>query len=202
MKKVLLVILDQYADWEAALVAAAVNDPEGTEKKYEVKTVSLSGEPVKSIGGFTTLPDYDLVSAPKDAAAVLLVGGMSWRKPEAVPVAEFVRQARQRGALIGAICDATVFLGMHGFLNDVRHTSNQLESLKRAAGDAYTNEEHYVLEQAISDGGVITANGTAHMEFAREVLIALNVMPLEKTDEWYDFFKLGYYDAMKKHQKS
>jgi len=197
MKEVLLVILDLYGDWEAALVAAAVNDPEGEEKKYAVKTVSLSREPVQSIGGFTTLPDYDLVSAPDDAAAVLLIGGMSWRKPEAAPVAEFVRKVQERGALIGGICDATVFLAMHGFLNDVRHTSNTVDSLKAAAGDDYTNEKDYVREQAVSDGGIITANGTAHMEFAREVLIALDVMPLKKIAEWYDFFKLGYYEAIR-----
>jgi putative intracellular protease/amidase len=198
MKEVLFVILDQYADWEAALVAAAVNDPEGEEQKYCVKTVSLKKQPVHSIGGFTALPDYDLVSAPETCAAVLLIGGMSWRKPEAAPVAELVRRARSGGALIGAICDATVFLGMHGFLNDVRHTSNTLQSLKEGAGQAYTNEAGYYCEQAVSDGGIVTANGSAHMEFGRKVLEGLHAMPQDKIAWWYDFYKLGYYDAQKK----
>jgi len=198
MKEVLFVILDQYADWEAALVAAAINDIDEDGERYVVKTVSLTREPVRSIGGFTVLPDCDLGSAPKDAAAVLLIGGRSWRKPEAAAVAKLVRHARQRGALIGAICDATVFLGMHGFLNDVRHTSNTLQSLKEGAGQAYTNEAGYCCEQAVSDGGIVTANGSAHMEFGREVLEGLHAMPQDKIAWWYDFYKLGYYDAQKK----
>ncbi len=202
IKEVLFVILDQYADWEAAHIAAALSDPDEGEPKYRVKTVSLSREPVRSIGCFITLPDYDLESAPKDAVAVLLIGGMSWRKPEAEPVAAFVRQARESGALIGGICDGTVFLGMHGFLNDVRHTSNTLDSLKAAAGDAYTNEEGYVREQAVFDGGIITANGMAQLEFAREVLRALQAAPEEEISEWYDFYKLGLYEAMRKRGES
>jgi putative intracellular protease/amidase len=201
MKEVLFVILEPYADWEAALVAAAISDPEGGEQKYVVKTVSLEKKPVHSIGGFTVLPDYDLASVPEDFAAVLLIGGYSWRKPEAVPIAALVKRARERGALVGAICGATVFLGMQGFLNEARHTSNTLDSLKAAAGERYTGESRYIREQAVSDGGIITANGTAYMEFAREVLIALNGMPQENIDKWYDFYKLGFYEALKKRGK-
>lgn len=200
MKEVLLVILDQYADWEAALVAAPVNDAD--EKKYEVKTVGLTNEPVRSIGGFATLPDYELASAPEEAAAVLLIGGRAWRRPEAAPVADFAARAHQRGALIGGICAGATFLAMHGFLNDVRHTGNSPESLKTAAGERYTGENNYIAQQAVSDGGVITANGTAYLEFARDVLIALDAMSRERIDEWYDFYKLGFYEAMRKRGQS
>lgn len=202
MKEVLLLILDQYADWEAAHVAAALSDPDEGEPKYDVKTVSLDKKPVRSIGRFTVLPDYDLASAPEDCAAVLLIGGYSWRKPEAAPVADFVRRAREHGALIGGICDGSVFLGMHGFLNDVRHTSNKLNSLKAAAGDHYTNEVSYVREQAVSDGGIITANGFATLEFAREVLTALDAAPRAEIEKWYDFYKFGLYEASKRHGMS
>lgn len=201
MKEVLFIILEPYADWEAAHVAAALSDPDEGEPKYCVKTVTLEKKPVRSIGGFTVLPDYDLASAPEDCAAVLLIGGYAWRRPEALPVADFVRKAREHGALIGAICGATVFLGMNGFLNDVRHTSNTLDSLKAAAGGNYTNESNYVREQAVSDGGIITANGMANMEFAREVLLALDTAPQAKIDEWYDYYKLGFYEGFKKHGK-
>lgn len=198
MKEVLLVILDRYADWEAAHVAAVLSDSDEGEPKYDVKTVSLDKKPVRSIGRFTVLPDYDLASAPADCAAVLLIGGYSWRKPEAAPVADFVRRAREQGTLVGGICDGSVFLGMNGFLNDVRHTSNTLESLKAAAGEHYTNEANYVCEQAVSDGGVITANGFAPLEFAREVLMSLEAYPQSEIDEWYDFYKLGFYEAARK----
>lgn len=78
LQKVLFVVLEQYADWEAAAIAAALNEePEQGEKKYEVKTVSLDGEPVTSIGGFKVLPDYSLDTAPDDFAGLILIGGNS-----------------------------------------------------------------------------------------------------------------------------
>ena len=93
MREVLFVILDEYADWEAASLAAALNQgPETGEKKYEVKTVSLTKEPVKSIGGFTVLPDYDIASAPDGFAGLILIGGNSWRKEESRQVMELVKK--------------------------------------------------------------------------------------------------------------
>jgi putative intracellular protease/amidase len=198
MKEVLFVILEPYADWEAAHIAAALSNPEGCTQKYTVKTVSLEKKPVRSMGGFTVLPDYDISSVPEDFAAVLLIGGRSWRAPEAAPVAALVKRALSQGALVGAICGAAAFLGKHGLLNDVRHTGNSPESLKAAAGENYTGESGFAWEQAVRHNGIVTANGTAHMEFAREVLVALDAMPEDKIDEWYDFFKLGYYEALKK----
>lgn len=197
MKEVLFVLLDQYADWEAASVAAALNDEEQEDKKYTVKTVS-NRNPVQSIGGFNVVPDYRLESIPDDFAALLLIGGNSWRKEEAKAVVPLVRRALEKNALLGAICDATVFLGMNGFLNEVRHTSNTLDSLKNAAKENYTNEQNYIRQQAVSDGGIITANGFAYIEFAREVLTALDSNPEKEIDEWYDFYKLGFYEAIKK----
>jgi putative intracellular protease/amidase len=198
MKEVLFVILQDYADWESAHVAAAINDSREDGGDFIVKTVSLSKQPVRSIGGFTTLPDYDLSTAPERFAALLLIGGKSWRKKESEPVAGLVSKAVEMGVPVGAICDATVFLGMHGFLNDVKHTSNMLNDLKAAAKENYTNERGYIEEQAVSDGGIITANGTAYMEFAKEVLISLKTINRSSINEWYDYFKFGHYEALKK----
>ena len=43
---------------------------------YEVKTVSLTREPISSAGGFKVLPDYDLQSVPVEYEALILIGGM------------------------------------------------------------------------------------------------------------------------------
>ena len=78
MKKcILFVILEQYADWEAAYLSSALYML-GCGK-YEVKTVSLTREPISSIGGFCVLPDFDIASIPADYEALILIGGMSWR---------------------------------------------------------------------------------------------------------------------------
>lgn len=54
-KTILFMILQQYADWEAAYIAFAISML--GQGQFEIKTISLSKEPVESIGGFWMLPD-------------------------------------------------------------------------------------------------------------------------------------------------
>ncbi|MDN3449457.1 type 1 glutamine amidotransferase family protein [Planococcus sp. APC 3906] len=199
LEEVLFVVLDEYADWEAASLAAALNEkPEQGEQRYCVKTVSLSKEPVRSIGGFRTLPDYALDEIGDDFAGVVLIGGNSWRKEESKAVMELVQKALDANKVVGAICDASVFLGMNGVLNDVRHTSNQLAELKEASAENYTGESDYAEQQAVRDGKIVTANGSAFLEFGKEMMEALESAPQAEIDEWYEFFKSGYHEFMKK----
>jgi putative intracellular protease/amidase len=125
----------------------------------------------------------------------ILIGGNSWRTKEARQVEPIVRQALTDKLVLGAICDATVFLGTMGVLNKIRHTSNDLADLKGWAKEAYTNEAQYIREPAVRDGSIITANGTAAIEFAREVLLALEAVPEKQIWEWYEFHKKGVYGA-------
>lgn len=200
-EKVLFVLLDEYADWEAGSLAAALNEePEGDGRRFDVKTVSLTKDPVKSIGGFTVLPDYSIDDVPEEFAGLILIGGNSWRKDGSERVMELIDKAIRQQAVIGAICDASVFLGKNGLLNDVPHTSNHLEDLQETAGDSYTNETRYLQQQAVRSGQLITANGSAFLEFGKEVLEALNAAPQAEIDEWYGFFKQGYHDYLKSQQ--
>lgn len=192
-KTILFVILQQYADWEAAYITSAITML--GQGQYEIKTVSLSKDAVQSIGGFRVLPDYDIASIPKDYEAVVLIGGMTWRNENAQQVKTLVEDCYQNGKVLGGICDASAFLGTVGVLNDVIHTSNDLNDLKQWAGSIYTGETKYIAKQAVRDKNVITANGTATMEFAKEILLALNVASEEKIVEWYNFHKLGFYTA-------
>ncbi|CVI65229.1 putative protease YdeA [Clostridiales bacterium CHKCI001] len=192
-KTILFVILQQYADWEAAYISSAITML--GQGQYDIKTVSLSKDYVQSIGGFRILPDYDIKSVPNDYDAVVLIGGMTWRNEDAWQVKVLVEDCNQKGKILGGICDASAFLGTVGVLNDVIHTSNDLNDLKQWAGSIYTGEEKYVARQAVRDRNIITANGTAPMEFAKEILLALNVASEEKVVDWYNFHKLGLYVA-------
>jgi len=197
-EKVLFIILEQYADWEYSFLACALQGRiQDKVSPYEVKTVSLNRNPIKSIGGFTTVPDYGIEDIPSDYAGVILIGGMSWRTEEAKKIAPIVKKAYSDGKIVGAICDATVFLGMNGLLNDKEHTSNTLEDLMTAAQDNYIGKEHYQNEQAVRDGHLITANGTGYLEFTREVLTALNAYPPDYIESNYQYFKLGYIEFLK-----
>lgn len=192
-KTILFFILPQYADWEAAYITSAITML--GQGQYDIKTVSLSKDYIQSIGGFKVLPDYDIQTAPNDYEALILIGGMTWRTENAQQVKTLVKDCAQKGKVLGGICDASAFLGTVGVLNDVIHTSNDLNDLKQWAGSVYTGEKKYVAKQAVRDRNIITANGTAPMEFAKEVLLGLNVSSEEKIAEWYNFHKLGCYTA-------
>lgn len=182
------VLLDQYADWEAAYLASAL-----TSFGHAVQTVSPQGEPVRSMGGFSLLPGGGLDAIPPEAAGLVLIGGLSWRSGAAGPVAPLVRQVRDRGGVVAAICDAAGFLGTLGLLNNARHTCNDLADLKQWAGDRYAGEALFLPRQAVRDGKLVTANGTAPLEFALETLLALGAAPERDLRDWYRFHKLGFY---------
>ena len=191
MKKILYVILEQWADWELAYISSAVNML--GNGKFENKTVSLTKDTVLSIGGVKCLPDYDLQSAPSDYDALILIGGMAWHNENAMQIKPLIDDCIKNGKALGAICDACRFLGSVGALNGAKHTANDLNELKQYS--AYTNEQGFVHRQAVSDNNVITANGTAALEFAQEILKALSVASDEQIKGWYDFHKLGFYTA-------
>ena len=194
MKEILFVILNDFADWEAAPLAAAINQKED----FCVKTVSTAKKSVVSIGGFSVIPDYDISETlNREFAGLILIGGKSWRTEDAKQVTELVRLAVKKNTVVAAICDATVYLGKMGALNEIEHTSNQLEDLQSYAGEKYTGASRYTNQQAVRSGNFVTANGTANLEFAREVLLALDCMSNEEAEQWYRFYKSGYYEAIK-----
>lgn len=198
-KTVLFAILDQFADWEYAFLATALQGRIlDKTSPYEVKTISVGKAPLKSIGGFTVLPDLAVEEyTEEDFAGLILVGGMSWRTEEAKKLLPLIKKAYDSGKPLGAICDATVFLGINGMLNERKHTSNTLDDLTAAAGGSYTGQKNYQNEQAVRDGNLITANGTAYLEFARECLYALEAYPPDYIENNYQFYKLGFIEITK-----
>ena len=82
MKTILFVLLERWADWEAAYLSSATRML--GENKYDIKTVSLTKDTVESIGSFRVLPDYDIESIPIEYEALILIGGMSWRSEAAL----------------------------------------------------------------------------------------------------------------------
>ncbi|MDH6342495.1 putative intracellular protease/amidase [Parabacteroides sp. PFB2-12] len=193
-KEILFVLLDEFADWESTYIATCLNQgvKPGNPINFSVKTMSVTKDPITSLGGFKLLPDYDLNDMPADHAGLILIGGMRWFSPEAKLIVPLVEQAIQEDKVVAGICNGSVFLGMHGHLNNVKHTSNGLDYLKQFAGEAYTGEAHYINEKAARDGKIVTAPGTAPIEFCREVLYALEADTPEAIEESYLFLSGKY----------
>lgn len=195
MKTVLFVLLDNFADWEAAFLAPALRGGvmPGREGHFEVRYAAPGGRAVRSIGGARVTPDCDLSLLPDDCAGLILIGGMNWNTPEAEAVVPLVREALNRRLTVGAICNAASFLAAHGFLNEVRHTGNTLEMLREWGGANYTGAARYEERQAVRDGLIVTANGTGYLEFTRECLAQLEADTEETIAASYAFNKHGFY---------
>ena len=193
--KILYILLPNYAAHEVVYLSQAIASDEYALKenpRYVNKAVAPTMEPVKSIGGFRTLPDYSFDTMPDDYAALVLIGGFGWTTPIAEQVVPIVRKAVEKGKIVGAICNGVSFMAKCGLLNKVKHTGNGLDQLKLWGGDNYTNPDGYIHAQAVSDGNIVTANGSATLEFAKELLSLLENDTPERTEMYYQFNKQGF----------
>lgn len=187
MKNVYIFLFDGYSDWEIAYLTPELAKNEG----FAIKTFSADGNPVRSAGYLQVIPEYSLKDVKtEDIDILILPGGMAW-DGELDYMLPLVKQLFDKQIAIAVICGATIFLARNGFLNNIKHTSNDLQYLKMVAPE-YTGEHLYQHEKAYSDRHIITANGTAPIEFAKEIFesISYDSTLIEK---WYQLFKNGIW---------
>ena len=192
MKTAYLLVFDGLSDWEPGLVVAEINKSD----KYQVKTVGFSKDTIKTMGGISIAPDYTLQEINYDDAAILILpGGQMWEEDPVEDLVPVVQKFLDNKIPVAAICGPTVFLPRHGFTENVKHTSNGKEYLKNLIGK-YHGSEFYVNQPSVSDKdkGIITANGIASVEFARDILGELGVYDEETLEAWYEFFKNPWLD--------
>jgi len=193
--EILYLLLPDYAAHEIVYLSQAITCDDYALKehpKYVNKIVAPTLDPVRSCSGFRTLPDYSFDTMPDDYAALILIGGFGWTTPIADKVVPIVTKAIADGKIIGAICNAASFMAKHGFVNNVAHTGNGLDQLRLWGGDNYTNAAMYQHRQAVADKNIVTANGSATLEFAKELLMLLKNDTPERIEMYYQFNKQGF----------
>jgi len=57
--------------------------------------------------------------------------------------------------------------------------------------EVYKGQEYFSVAQAVNDGGFITANETAALEFAREIFRTLETDTEDEIKSWYEKHKHG-----------
>ncbi|HEU4883376.1 MAG TPA: DJ-1/PfpI family protein, partial [Longimicrobium sp.] len=135
------------------------------------------------------VPDLSLEEVdPAESAMLIIPGGAVWDGDGIPEVMEKARAFLAAGVPVAGICGATVGLARAGLLDDVDHTGNAAEHLQ-ATG--YGGAAHYRDEPAVTGGNVITAPGTAPLEFAREIFRKLDLYEPRVLDAWYALYKTG-----------
>jgi putative intracellular protease/amidase len=164
--RIAVVILDQFADWEVGVLAAAARSWLGAE----VRHYSPGGGAVRSMGGLSVTPDAALDSLDsRQFEALALIGSAAWEASDAPDVGELVRDAFAAGRPVGAICGATLAVARAGVLAGRRHTSNARQYLTgQVAG--YDGSLYVDTPRAVIDNGLVTAAGSAPVSFATGLL--------------------------------
>jgi putative intracellular protease/amidase len=179
-------VFDGYADWEAALALCEIRRP----GDFRVRTVGLDRRPVQSMGGLTVLPDLSLDEIDADRALLMILpGGTAWERGEIDPVSATLRSLHAEGTALGALCSGVLALAYAGLIDTRRHTGNYAGHIETYVPD-YLGGAHYDAGAlALTDDGVITAGGVNGIEFAREVIRALDLYDERDTEAWYRLFK-------------
>lgn len=193
MKTVYVYVQDTLADWEAGYAVAELHSGRFFRPSAEpltVKTCALSREPVWTMGGLRILPDLTVDEICRSEAALLILPGSdTWLTLQHEMILEKAADFLAAGIPVAAICAATVALGKAGLLNCRRHTSNDLEFLRLICGDSYMGQNLYEQQPAVRDGDLITAAGTAPLEFARHIFERLDVFAPATLAAWYGLHK-------------
>lgn len=168
MTAIALLLADQFADWECALLSAIAR----THLRCGLTVATPDGLPVTSMGGLRVTPHARLEDLkPSDLDALVIAGGTSWDAPSPPDIGETLARFDGAGKVVAGICAGTVPLARAGLLDTRAHTSNSPKTVEVAGyrGSALYRDQ----SQACRDGTLVTAAGTAPLSFTAEVLEAL-----------------------------
>ena len=197
MTTVYVYVKNTMADWEIGYCLAELHSKRFFRKdagEISVKTVSISKEPVKSMGGLTIIPDMTIEDIQVNKDNVLILPGSDrWSASENFWILEIAKRFLEAGGLVAAICGATVALANMGILDDKKHTSNGAGFLNMFCPE-YKGTDNYIDKLAVRDGNLITAAATGALEMTRLILEYLDVFGADTLEHWYAYFSTGNAD--------
>ena len=194
MYTVYVYVLDTLADWEIGHVTAELHSRRFFKKdapQVIVKTVGISKEPVKTMGGLTVTPDCVLDDMEIGESSVLLLPGAdTWNDPKQAAVIEKAGALLSAGGTVCGICGATVALAAARLLDHRPHTSNGVGFLDMFC-PGYRGQSFYVDAPSVADGNLITAGGTGALLWAKQIIERLGVFRVDTLEAWYAYFGTG-----------
>ena len=188
-KKIIVFLFNGFSDWEIAYLTPEIRKSE----EFDLVYFSADGSPVTSMGGLRILPDVSLAEInAEDVSMLILPGGTAWDKGENTEIDRLTKTLFDKKRTIAAICAATTYLAKLGFLDHMKHTSNDLYYLKQMVPH-YAGDRYYLNSLAVTDEQVITAKGIAPIEFAREIFEKIELYSKPDIEKWFQLFKNGVW---------
>ena len=194
MITIYIYLLATLADWEIGSLTAELNSkrffrPDAPQ--LIVKTVAVSKDPVKTMGGLTIIPDCTIDEIEMSEKTLLILPGAdTWSDAENAQIIQKASVLLSKGGSVCAICGATVALANAGILNDRPHTSNGKVFLDMFCPD-YKGQKFYIDQPAVSDGNLITGSATGSLMWTKLIIEKLGLFKPETLEAWYAYFSTG-----------
>ena len=187
-------VLDTLADWELGHVTSELHSGRFFKKdagRVSLKTVSLTKEPIHTMGGLTIMPDCLVEDiAVSETSVLLLPGADTWNDPKHGAIIEKASEFLTLGATVCAICGATAALAGFGLLDNRPHTSNGPGFLEMVS-PGYKGQNFYIDKPSVADNNLITASSTGALLWAKQIIERLDVFETNTLEAWYNYFSTG-----------
>ncbi len=187
-------VLDTLADWELGHVTSELHSGRFFKKdagRVSLKTVSLTKEPIHTMGGLTIMPDCLVEDiAVSETSVLLLPGADTWNDSNHRAILEKAGEFLSLGATVCAICGATAALAGFGLLDNRPHTSNGPGFLEMVS-PGYKGQNFYIDKPSVADNNLITASSTGALLWAKQIIERLGVFETNTLEAWYDYFSTG-----------
>ncbi len=194
MFTVYVYVLDTLADWELGHVISELHSGRFFKRdapEVSLKTVSVTKEPIHTMGGLRIMPDClidDIVVG--ETGVLLLPGADTWHDPKHGAILEKAREFLALGATVCAICGATAALADLGLLDNRAHTSNGAGFLEMVS-PCYKGQNFYIDKPSVKDNNLITAGSAGALLWAKQIIERLGVFEANTLEAWYDYFNTG-----------
>lgn len=187
-------VLDTLADWELGHVISELHSGRFFKRdapEVSLKTVSVTKEPIHTMGGLRIMPDClidDIVVG--ETGVLLLPGADTWHDPKHGAILEKAREFLALGATVCAICGATAALADLGLLDNRAHTSNGAGFLEMVS-PCYKGQNFYIDKPSVKDNNLITAGSAGALLWAKQIIERLGIFEANTLEAWYDYFNTG-----------
>ena len=143
------------------------------------------------MGCLTIVPDCTISEiAVSEKSVLLLPGANTWDDPRHSIIIKKASELLSAGALVCAICGATVALANAGLLDQRPHTSNGAGYLEMVS-PSYKGQKFFVDAPSVADRNLITASSTGGLLWAKQIIERLDVFQRNTLEAWYAYFSTG-----------
>lgn len=163
MNRIVCFVSDEMADFEVVLTLQLLKG----RGRREIITAAVDTQPVVSQSGFTHQPNCTLAQALEmpGVEALIIPGGPI--RPQPAGLSELIQKLDGEGRLLAAICFGPQYLGRAGALDHRRFTTScSVDTIKSLQVPDPYPRQNYVNARVVRDGNIITANGSAFIDFA------------------------------------